>query len=126
MDWLTHLMVFEEVAYSSLDIAIPGFINATGAQLLVEQGTDEIRARYVPDILSGDKFISMGISEPDVGSDVAAVKTRAVGDGDDWITNGVYSDLLVCTCKTGAGEVTQSSSTALNTATRSPIFRRWP
>ncbi len=114
MDWLTHLMIFEEIAYTSLDIAIPGFINAVGAQLLVEQGTDEMRARYVPDLLNADQFISLGISEPDVGSDVAAVKTRAVSDGDDWIingektwiTNGEYSDLLVCTCKTGEGEVT--------------------
>jgi alkylation response protein AidB-like acyl-CoA dehydrogenase len=56
----------------------------------------------------------MGISEPDVGSDVAAVKTRAVRDGDDWvingektwITNGEYSDIFVCTCKTGDGELT--------------------
>ena len=55
----------------------------------------------------------MGISEPDVGSDVAAVRTRAVRDGDHWvingektwITNGAYSDLLVCTCRTGENQI---------------------
>lgn len=114
MDWLTHLMVFEEVAYSSLDIAIPGFINATGAELLRTIGSEEIKQKYIPDILSANKFISVGISEPDVGSDVAAVKTRAVLDGDHWvingektwITNGEYSDLFICTCRTGENEIT--------------------
>lgn len=113
MDWLTHLMVFEEVAYTSLDIAIPGFINCVGAELLSQLGSEELKRKYLPDLISGDKFISMGISEPDVGSDVAAVKTRAVRDGDHWvingektwITNGEYSDVFVCTCKTGEGEV---------------------
>jgi alkylation response protein AidB-like acyl-CoA dehydrogenase len=113
MDWLTHLMVFEEVAYTSLDIAIPGFINCVGAEMLRQIGSEEMKRRYLPALISGDKFISLGISEPDVGSDVAAVKTRAVRDGDHWvingektwITNGEYSDVLVCTCKTAEGEV---------------------
>ena len=34
MGWLTHLLIFEEIAYSSLDVAIPGFINAVGAELI--------------------------------------------------------------------------------------------
>jgi alkylation response protein AidB-like acyl-CoA dehydrogenase len=114
MDWLTHLMVFEEIAYTSLDIAIPGFINACGAELLRVNASHEVKNNYIPDILSGKKFIAIGISEPDVGSDVAAVKTRAVLDGDHWvingektwISNGEYSDAFICTCRTGENEVT--------------------
>ena len=113
MDWLTHLIVFEEVAYTSLDIAIPGFINCIGAMMLDRLASEEIKERYLRDLINGDKFVAMGISEPDVGSDVAAVKTRAVRDGDHWvingektwITNGEYSDLFVCTCRTGEGEL---------------------
>lgn len=113
MDWLTHLMVFEEVAYTSLDVAIPGFINCVGAEMLRQLGSDELKRKYLPDLISGDRFISLGISEPDVGSDVAAVKTRAVRDGDHWvingektwISNGEYSDVFICTCKTGEGEI---------------------
>ena len=114
MDWLTHLMVFEEVAYTSLDIAIPGFINACGAELLRRTASEEIQQKYIPDILACNKFIAIGISEPDVGSDVAAVKTRAVLEGDHWvingektwITNGEYADVFICTCLTGEGELT--------------------
>lgn len=109
MDWLTHLMVFEEVAYTSLDIAVPGFINAVGAAFLDMHASDDIKEKYIPGILNGDKFISLCISEPDVGSDVAAVKTRAVKDGNHWvingektwITNGEWSDVTIVTCKTG-------------------------
>ena len=116
MDWLTHLMVFEEVAYTSLDVAIPGFINGVGAAFLELNATEEIKEKYIPAILNGDKIISLCISEPDVGSDVAAVKCRAVKDGDHWvingektwITNGEWSDMALVTCKTGdkPGELT--------------------
>ena len=108
MDWLTHLVVFEEVAYTSLDIAIPSLINVVGAEMLRELGSETLKRRYLRDVISGEKFLSVGISEPDIGSDVAAVRTRAVRDGNDWvingektwITNGEYSDVLVCTCRT--------------------------
>ena len=114
LDWVTHLRLWEEVAVSSLDIAIPLVINTVGADLLISAAPEHIKQEYVPGILAGEKFISMGISEPDVGSDVAAAKTRAVRDGDDWvingektwISNGEYMDLFVCTCKTGEGELT--------------------
>jgi len=113
MDWLTHLLIFEEVAFTSLDIAVPGFINSVGAEMIRQLGSDELKRKYLPDLISCDKFVALGISEPDVGSDVAAVKTRAVRDGDHWvingektwITNGEYSDVFICTCKTGEGEI---------------------
>ena len=113
MGWLTHLMIFEEIVYSSLDVAIPGFINAVGAELIRRSASPELQRRYLPGLIAGELFVSMGISEPDVGSDVAAVKTRAVRDGDHWvingektwITNGAYSDILICTCRTGDDEI---------------------
>ena len=114
LDWKTHLLLWEEVAVSALDIAIPLIINSVGADLLIQQAPAHIRDDYVPGILAGEKFISLGISEPDVGSDVAAAKTHAQRDGDDWvingektwISNGEYMDLFICTCRTGEGELT--------------------
>ena len=114
MDWVTHLRLFEEVAVTSMDIGVPVIINTVGADLLASSAPQHLKEKYLPGLLRGELFISMGISEPDVGSDVAAVKTRAVRDGDDWvingektwISNGEYSDIFVCTCKTGEGELT--------------------
>ena len=114
MDWVTHLRLWEEVAVTSIDLGIPLVLNIVGADLLHQQAPQHIKDKYLPGLLAGEMFIGMGISEPDVGSDVAAVKTRAVRDGDDWvingektwITNGEYMDVFVCTCKTGDGELT--------------------
>lgn len=58
-----------------------------GATLLV-CGTDEQKADVVPRILSGEVMCCLGYSEPDAGSDVAAVATKAVRDGDHWVIDG--------------------------------------
>jgi alkylation response protein AidB-like acyl-CoA dehydrogenase len=114
LDWETHLLLFEEVAVTSIDIAIPLVLNAVCADMLVQHASEKIKQKYLPGLLAGELFLAMGISEPNVGSDVAAVSTKAVRDGDHWlingektwITNGVYADAFICTCKTGEGELT--------------------
>ena len=51
-------------------------------------GTAEQKKKYLEPVISGDKVGCIGITEPDVGSDTAGMKTQAVKDGDDWILNG--------------------------------------
>jgi butyryl-CoA dehydrogenase len=51
-------------------------------------GSDEQKAKYLPPIVTGEKIGAIGITEPDVGSDTAGMKTTAVRDGDDFIVNG--------------------------------------
>jgi alkylation response protein AidB-like acyl-CoA dehydrogenase len=51
-------------------------------------GTDEQKKKYLEPVVSGDKIGCIGITEPDVGSDTAGMKTQATKDGDDWILNG--------------------------------------
>lgn len=109
LDWPTMTMLFEEVAACSVDLSTPVVINSFGAQMLEKLAPDHLRERYLPGLISGDSFVSVGISEPDVGSNVLEIKTRARRDGDDyiitgektWISNGSYSDFLICTCRTG-------------------------
>lgn len=58
------------------------------ANALMMFGTREQQARYLPEILRGEAMHGMGYSEPDAGSDLAALRTTAVLDGDHWVING--------------------------------------
>src|ERR1700728_1480946 len=58
------------------------------AETLQAIGTEYHKREFVPKMLAGEMLISLGYSEPDSGSDVAAAKTRAVRDGEEWIING--------------------------------------
>jgi alkylation response protein AidB-like acyl-CoA dehydrogenase len=58
------------------------------ANALMMHGTAEQQARYLPEILRGEAMHGMGYSEPDAGSDLAALRTSAVRDGEHWVING--------------------------------------
>ncbi|UCF22882.1 MAG: acyl-CoA/acyl-ACP dehydrogenase [Ralstonia sp.] len=108
LDWLTHLMLFEELVYTSLDVCSPILINTVFSSVMERLAPEHLKQRYLPGLLKGELFASFGISEPDVGSNVMEVKTRARRDGDHyvingektWITSGEYSDVFICTCRT--------------------------
>ena len=75
---------------------------------LAEFGTPEQKEKFLAPAISGEAVFSIAVSEPDAGSDVAAIRTRAISDGDDyiingskmWITSGTQSDYLTLLART--------------------------
>jgi alkylation response protein AidB-like acyl-CoA dehydrogenase len=76
--------------------------------VLIAYGTDEQKQKYLPDILSGEKWWCQGYSEPGSGSDLASLKTRAERKGDvyvvngqkTWNTHGNWADMIFCLTRT--------------------------
>ena len=77
----------EEYRKADLPPLLPQSLGMIGP-LLIDLGTEEQRAKYLPGILNGDDFWAQGYSEPGAGSDLAALSCRAEPDGDDYIING--------------------------------------
>ncbi|MWV64476.1 acyl-CoA dehydrogenase [Halorubrum sp. JWXQ-INN 858] len=79
-----------------------------GAEAIMEFGTDEQKEAILPAVTDGDAVMGSAISEPQAGSDVTSVATRAEKDGDEWvingskmwITNGTVADYFVVVCET--------------------------
>jgi alkylation response protein AidB-like acyl-CoA dehydrogenase len=75
------------------------------------RGTPEQKRKYLPAIIRGETICSIAVTEPDAGSDVAGLKTRARRDGESWvingskmfITNAVYGDILIVAARTDPG-----------------------
>lgn len=76
-----------ECALNDAPVLFAGGIRSLGP-LLIEIGTPDQRARYIPGILNGDDLWCQGFSEPGAGSDLAAVSTRAVRDGETYVVDG--------------------------------------
>jgi len=107
---LTYALMVEEIARGWMSVS--GIINThfIVAYLLQQHGTDEQRKSLLPRMATGEVRGSFSMSEPALGSDVSAITTRAVRDGDDylitgqkmWITNGGTSNLLAVLVRTDA------------------------
>jgi len=109
-DYASAIVFAEEMAHSRSGGLAMGVAVQTDMAMppIIAFGTEEQKQQWVLPAIKGEKILCLGITEPDAGSDVAGIKTRAVKDGDDWvingsktyITNGHRADVIVLVTKT--------------------------
>jgi alkylation response protein AidB-like acyl-CoA dehydrogenase len=88
-DALATVLVIEEVARVCVASSLVPAVNKLGSLPLMLSGSEELKKHYLSKLAAGDGGFSYCLSEPDAGSDAAAMKTRAVREGDVWVLNGV-------------------------------------
>jgi alkylation response protein AidB-like acyl-CoA dehydrogenase len=106
-----YLQVLEEIAAVWSSVAVGVSVHALSCYPLARHGTDEQRGRWLPEMLSGELLGAYCLSEAHAGSDPAAMRTRAVRDGDDyvitgakaWTTHGGHADFYTVLARTGDG-----------------------
>ncbi len=106
-----YLQVLEEIAAVWSSVGVGVSVHALSCFALVSQGTDEQKKRWLPEMLGGEQLGAYALSEPQAGSDPAAMTTRAVRDGDGyvlsgtkaWITHGGHADFYKVMARTGDG-----------------------
>jgi alkylation response protein AidB-like acyl-CoA dehydrogenase len=109
-DYYANIVLAEEMVHSqsgglAMGVAVHTDMATPPIHLF---GTEEQKQAYLVPAIRGEKISCLGITEPDAGSDVAGIKTRAVRDGDEWvingsktyITNGHRADFIVLVTKT--------------------------
>ncbi|QIK65023.1 acyl-CoA dehydrogenase [Nocardioides sp. HDW12B] len=108
-DYRFNAVLMEELSHVNAALSSCVGIHADiVAPYLVELTSDEQKKRWLPGVASGELLTAIGMTEPSGGSDLAALKTSAVRDGDDWvlngsktfITNGYSADLVVVAART--------------------------
>jgi citronellyl-CoA dehydrogenase len=113
LDYWYNLILFEELGRCScggVPMAI-GVHTDMATPALAEHGSEELKQRFLAPAIAGDMVAAIAVSEPDAGSDVAAIRTRAISDGDTyvidgskmWTTNGTQADFITLLARTGEG-----------------------
>lgn len=127
-------IIFEEQA--RIGLSGPGFSvhSEIAAPYLVAYGSEELKRRWLPGLVSGEVVAAAGLTEPGAGSDLANIKTTAVRDGDDYIingqktfiSNGYNADLIFLAVKTDPSQRAKGVSMVLVEAERKGFSRGTP
>jgi alkylation response protein AidB-like acyl-CoA dehydrogenase len=104
----TYLQVVEELATAWPSVGVGVSVHGLTANVVATNGSDELRSEWLPKMLGGDWLGAYCLSEPQAGSDVSGIRTRAVRDADDyvvsgtkqWISNGSCADYYILFART--------------------------
>jgi len=89
MGWLAATIITEEIARASSSLRVQINMQTLGcAYTIFTYGSDELKKKYIPKLVSAEFMGGFAMTEPDAGSDVMAIKSRAEDNGEHWLLNG--------------------------------------
>ncbi len=109
LDTTTYLVALEEIAAVDASVAVSMSVhNSLPTQMILRWGSEEQKARFLAPMARGEMLGAFALSEPDAGSDAAALRTQAERDGDcyvlngtkAWVTNGNTADVILVMART--------------------------
>jgi butyryl-CoA dehydrogenase len=115
LDWVSMIIAIEEISRGDASLGNSLLDTVTLAMnLLCTFGTEEQRKKWLIPLATGEKIGAFGLTEPQAGSDISAIQTRAVLEGDEWVINGTkqfitnaglkHNSLAIIAAVTGVGE----------------------
>ncbi|WP_081841588.1 acyl-CoA dehydrogenase family protein [Alicyclobacillus macrosporangiidus] len=130
-DFTHSVIVMEEMALAGVDVEVSLHSDII-APYIHQFGTPEQKRRWLPGCASGETLLAIAMTEPDAGSDLAAIRTRAVKDGNDYIidgsktfiSNGAHCDLVIVACRTDSEGPAHKGITLIAVENGAPGFTK--
>lgn len=131
-DFLYNMVLSEETGYAIGGASVGFSVQADiVAYYLMNAGTEEQKQYWLPKMVTAEKIAAIGMTEPGAGSDLKAIRTSAVRDGDEYvingqktyITNGQNADFVLLACVTGPGKGAHGISMIIVEAERAGFER---
>ena len=125
LDFGYNAVIDEELGYAGSSAGI-GLHSDIVAPYILAYGSEELKARWLPRMISGETPTAIAMTEPGAGSDLQGIRTTAIREGDDYvvngsktyITNGQHAELVIVVAKTDPGEGAKGTSLILVEADR--------
>jgi alkylation response protein AidB-like acyl-CoA dehydrogenase len=131
-DWRFNAILGEEACRAFALGPMFGLQTDVLAPYLLKQTTDEQKARWLPPFACGELIVAIGMTEPNTGSDLQGIRTKAVRDGSDWIlsgsktfiSSGILADLVLVAARTNPDVPAHKGLTLLAVERGMPGFER--
>ncbi len=126
--YLAACLAMEEMCRADSSLGLACMMGTFGSDLILHNGTEEQKSRYLPSICMGDMISAAAFTEPDRGTDITTIGTTATKDGNEWtingtktlITNAPIADFIIVLCQTGNRELPRKSQTLFIVEQESP------
>ena len=124
-DYVAYALTIEELAKVDAGTAVTVSVHSMICSAIGQLGSDDLKRRYLPALAGGDAIAAFALTEPEAGSDAAALRARARREGDgyllsgrkQWCTNGGYSHVIMAMFRTGGGGARGVSAFLVENAT---------